>query len=279
MKPLPNRIYLLQVILVCLASGLALLGLVFFGQEITFWPNLWGYVEHGGAQLPVILGVVPFTHMSFFLSYLVLYLAFEFYGLKTGFYGLMGTIATLTLCYFLFAGLSFLQSRENLDVLPRSILSTLGHDRFEISLTLLAFALGGTVALILAALIRRLMQGYFMFFRYPVASIAGLAFFSLTLAFFKNLSVPNLEERLLHGATPIVQFAIAVLVTLIPLYFIRLIFGIFRGTDTKSEIKNKNGPDNPLAVPPLGVPASKAKPIPEDEITASQKIHRDKLAL
>lgn len=273
MKTLPNQIHLLQILLICFASGIALLGLVFLGQDVTFWPNLWGYIEHGTTQLPVILGVVPFTHVAFFLSYLALYLAFEFYGFKSGFYGILGCTVVMGLSYFLFAAVAWWQTHEGLAFLPRSILAVLDHDRVQVYQTLLSFALGGITAFSLAGLIRKLTKDYFMFLRYPLASILGLGLFSMVQAFLAGSNTITLEDRLLYGITPAVQFAVAVLATLIPLYFARLFLGIFKGSFS-----------NDLATQPPNqsntTPTDTSAPIAanEEETTASQKIHSSKIA-
>lgn len=273
MKTLPNQIHLLQILLVCFASGIAILGLVFFGQDVTFWPNLWGYIEHGTTQLPVILGVVPFTHVAFFLSYLALYLAFEFYGFKSGFYGTLGCTVVMGLSYFLFAAVAWWQTHEGLTFLPRSILTVLDHDRILVCKTLLAFALGGITAFSLAGLIRKITQDYFMFLRYPLASILGLGLFSMVQAFLAGGNNITVEDRLLYGITPAAQFAVAVLVTLIPLYFIRLFLGIFKGSFSNESATQT---PNQANITPTNTSAPKASN--EEEITASQKIHSSKIA-
>lgn len=269
MKILNTRVCLLQILLVCLACGLAFLGLVFFEQEITFWPNNWGYIEHKQTQLPFVLGVVPFANCTFFLSYLALYLVFEFYGFKSSFYGLIGTIATLSFTYFLFMGLRWLNANEDVDFFPVSVIAFFDYDRFRLCLTLLTFAAGGFVAFALAALIRKITAGYFMFLRYPIASALGLSFFALSAAFLTASEAITPEGRLLQGATPAAQFIVGVVATLIPLYLIRMILGIFkgRGMELVAKTPDEENPDNKL-------PEQHA-----DKTTVSQKVHRDRLAL
>lgn len=273
MKTLPNHIHLLQILLVCFASGIALLGLFFFGQDVTFWPNLWGYIEHGTTQLPVILGVVSFTHVAFFLAYFALYLAFEFYGFKTGFYGILGCTVVMGLSYFLFAIVAWWQAHEGLTFLPKSILAVLDHDHVQVCLTLLSFTLGGITAFSLAGLIRKITQGYFMFLRYPLASIVGLGLFSMLQAFLAGGNIITLEDRLLYGITPAIQFAMAVLATLIPLYFARLFLGIFKGSFSDNLATQPQNQSNTTATN-----ANASVAANEEETTASQKIHSSKIA-
>lgn len=291
MKVLNTRVYLLQILLLCLACGLAFWGLVFFEQEITFWPNNWGYIEHNQSQFPVVLGVVSFVNFAFFLSYLALYLVFEFYGFRSSFYGLMGTVATLSLSYFAFVGLRWLNMNEGIDFFPKSVLAFLDHKRFQICLTLLSFAIGGFISLALAAIIRKITAGYFMFLRYPIASSLGLSCFALAVTFLTSTEIPSWEDRLLQGATPAAQFIVAVVATLIPLYLIRMLCGIFKGgatdaspvTPVEENQKSASPTQTPiasgLADTPFSVPKSAPPKVQEDETTASQKIHRDRLAL
>ena len=270
MKIVTNQIHLLQILLLSLAVGSAFLGLIFFGQDITFWPNNWGYIEHNALQYPVVLGVVPITHFTFFMSYLLLYLTFEFYGFKNGFYGVIGITATLTAAYFLFEGSRWLSLHEKINVLPVAVLGFLHHDRFHICLLLLCFAIGGMTGFILASIIRKITGGYFMFLRYPFSSATGLTIFTLGYSYLTS-GAATPEERLLSEATPAIQMVMGVVATLIPLYFIRLIFGIFKGRS--SGVEEEITPAITARIPSV-TPGQF-----NEDITASQKIHRDQIAV
>lgn len=229
MKPLPSQIYLLQIVLLVLAAFLVFLGLFYAAEDLMLWPATWGYIRHQGNELPVILGVINFAHLATFLGFLLLYLCFEFYGLKTGLYSVLALAVMMTTAYFLFEGLTWITQHTQKSYFDRNIISFFTLTKMDFASLLLAFTIGISVIFLLAAALKKLTQNYFMFFRYTIAALIGFAVFVAVEFFFRYFREYDLQTILLFTITPAIQFAILVLLSVVPLYLLRLVLGIFRG--------------------------------------------------
>lgn len=244
MQIVKSRIYVLQVLLLVLASALTLVGFLFPHQDVTIWPSVWGYLNQGQNQYPIVLGVINLTQLAYFLGFLFLYLSFEFYGFKNGFYAVLALSLTMTVCYFAFGLLSQLNASSRTAVVDRRLLMFFTLTRREFVSGLIAYLCGFTLIFALASLIKKLTHDYFMFLRYVIAALVGFSAYVALGVYLMNAGEASLEDMLVVAATPAAQFALLVVASVVPLYLMRLFLGIFRG---RSPVES--------AAAPAGVPA------------------------
>lgn len=230
MRIVKSRIYVMQVVLLVFATALTLIGFLFPHQDVTLWPSIWGYVAQGQEQYPIVLGVVSFTQLFYFIGFLFLYLSFEFYGFKNGFYGTLALSLMMTACYFLFGFLHNMSGDPRTAVIDRRILMFFDMTRREFVAGLVSFLGAYTLIFALATLIKKLTRDYFMFLRYTIAALAGFAAYVAAQVFLNNAGSASFEDMLVTAVTPAAQFAILVTASVIPLYLMRLVLGLFRGT-------------------------------------------------
>lgn len=239
MAPIKTQSFFIQNLLTVLATCFVFLGFLFLQEKITFWPNIWGYLEQDAKQIPILLGIVPFFHCSIFLGYLFLYLIFEFYGFKSSFYALLGICLSFALIFFLFEGLRLLALDFQKDpFVTTTVLSFLTYPKKLFLSHLAAFLLGGTVGLVSGHGIRFVTRNYFMFLRFPISSCFGFSVFVATQIYIQNFETSASQDMLLLGIEPAAQFLVGILATVIPLYFLRLGFGLFKGWAKKEKEKN-----------------------------------------
>ena len=164
MKPIAIKIYLVQILLIVLASSFAFLSIGVADHDIAFWNASWGNLINGDAKIPVILGVVPFSNLSLFLSYLFVYLVFEFYGLKTAIYTVFAIAMVMLLQFYLFFTLQTLKpvGVDNHVLLATVPLSYLNPK--AIHALAAAISLGFSSIFFMAWVLKKLTKNYFMFF-------------------------------------------------------------------------------------------------------------------
>lgn len=245
MAPIKAQSFLVHNLLVVLATSFVFLGFIFLQEKITFWPNIWGYLEQDEKQIPILLGIVPFFHCSIFLGYLFLYLIFEFYGCKSSFYALLGICLNCALVFFFFEGLRLLALHFQKDpFINTTVLSFFAYPKRLFLSHLAAFLLGETVGLVFGHGIRFVTRNYFMFLRFPISSCFGFTVFVAAQIYIQNFETLSIQDMLVFGIEPAAQFFVGILAAVIPLYFLRLGFGLFKGWAKKEKnIKIKNASD------------------------------------
>lgn len=229
MKALKTRTFLVLHILTALSVMAALIGFIFCDKLMVFWPAIWGFMNHGDAQLPIILGVAPLSLLAYFLSFLFTYLVFEFYGFKQGFYNTVGIASAMAASFGVFWLLKkYGLDRSNPDYDDIFVTFLVQGRRFTVA-SMVAVLGGFTTCLIIAAGIKKLMRDYFMFIRYPIAGILGWAVFVILYTYISYFGILAPESMLFYAVTPAAQSVILVIGSVVPLYLLRLVFGFFRG--------------------------------------------------
>lgn len=289
MKTIKVKSYFIQVLLIAIASMVVTLGVIFSAKSLVFTTANWGYLSHGELKEALVLGIVPVLNLSLFLGFVFTYLNFEFYGLKVSFYNTLSVclvvlLSSVLLKLFIEYGLNVAESEMD------QIIATFLTVKDEIIIiTILAIAIGYTLSLLIASVLKKITRNYFMFFRYPIAAIIGFAFVATLLTYIHNKNVMDYSLFSVQAATPAAQFLILIVGSLVPLYALRIILSFFRGRPEKpltkstdeasSEADNDDEnlfkaatPDDLL--PPPQENQEKEMPAPEEklEITVSQKI-------
>lgn len=240
LKPLKNETFLVENLLIGLAVALALLGFVLSEYNVAFWYGPWGYVTHGEIKQPVILGVVPLANLGYFLSFLFLYLLFEFYGFKHAFYTTLTLGLLILATYGTFEGLKLLHVETADEQEYRELKQFLTYSLKDIYSLVAAIILGHTTTLIIAAFLRKLTSNYFMFFRFVLAAVCGFAIFvavRIYLLYWQTLAPMSM---LMMAVTPLAQFLTGIVAAVIPLYVLRLVFGIFRGRVKRGAMEDRS---------------------------------------
>lgn len=249
----------MQTWLVVVATVLTLLGFIFAGQDLSLTPAPWGFVQNGDTEYPLMLGVISFTHLGFFLGFLFLYLNFEFYGFRSGFYPVIALSLTMIGVFFLYGLMNKLSAGTPIAYYDRRLFSMFLLDERDMLATVTAYAVGFSVIFSVASALKRLTRNYFMFFRFPIATAIGLALFvalqtllSREKPFVFNTS--DLQVLFIERAlTPAVQFAVFIVGAVIPLYLLRLFLGMFRGKAEAEPV----APATPAVVATNAMPLSK----------------------
>lgn len=237
MKALQPRIYLVQVLLLMMAASLVVLGFLFPHEDITFWPATFGYLVQGQDKYPLVIGVMGITPFTQFLGFLLLYLSFEFYGLKPALYAVLSLALVMAALYFLLGFLAQASIDPRTAPIDRRILMFFTPSHREFVATLCAFLFGQSLTFILAAGLKKLTQNYFMFFRYTIAALIGLLSAAALHAALLLETASSWEDFAIVSATPAAQAATFVILSIIPLYLLRLFLGIFRGRPQKDDPK------------------------------------------
>ncbi len=229
MKPIPIKIYLVQILLVVLAASFAFLSLSAPDNDVVFWSATWGTVTHGQIVMPIVLGVVPFANLSVFFGFLFLYLLFEFYGFKMALYTSLAISLVLLMQFYLFFGLEHFNP-ENLNhqaLLPTVPLSHLNQNLVHALAA--AITLGFSTYFLFAWLIKKSTRSYFMFFRFVLASPPGFFVFVFVKTYILKRDELGDVSILIESIPLTLQFVALSIVTVIPLYVLRLLLGAFRG--------------------------------------------------
>ncbi|MBF0103763.1 MAG: hypothetical protein HQM16_00420 [Deltaproteobacteria bacterium] len=234
MKPIPTKIFLVQYLLFAVAITIAVLGLVLSAKQIPFYPSVEATTTDGEPHITVITGLMPLSHMALFISFICLYLVFEFYGFKSAFYASLNTAGMVLLSFFLL----MMFKKHSLD--PETsqfdtLLDQLINYRLTSAVALsAAIASGFTSIFVLAFGIKKLTRNYLMFIRFPVASIIGFGVFCAVDIFISQFNTSAYVSMILDGITPFSRFTALVMFSVIPLYILRLVLGLFRGMTQKA---------------------------------------------
>lgn len=229
MKPLPVKTYLVRAVLASLASVFLLIGYLLSAKSIPFFPTMRALTVEQDITLEVALGTISLAMIGVYLSFICSYLQFEFYGFKAGFYNALSSVIGIPLMYGI------------LDLLHRHALDPMSSRTDELISELFAFRLSTTVSFVLACLtgfivtlmfaglIKKIMRNYFMFVRFPIASILGFGGFVAVHMYLNNFRTLAIESMPLEALPLASQFLAMIIVSVIPLYLLRLVFGMFRG--------------------------------------------------
>src|SRR3989339_1993593 len=173
MKPINPPTYFVQHLLYALAMCLATLGIILGTKMLTFFPATWGYLSQGNLSEPIILGIIPTFNAALFLCYLCLYLNFEFYGFKTAFYGTLSVGSLIVVLFFIFKFYPDYGLNASENTGDQTIKDLISMSEFKAVKMLLSVGSSFFVSFVFAAAIKKLTRNYFMFLRFPLASICG----------------------------------------------------------------------------------------------------------
>jgi len=252
MQPIKPKVYIVQNLLIALATVVAVFGFLFAQKVFNFHDSLWGYLQEGELKQPVYLGVVPLPILAAFVSFIFIYLLFELYGFKSGFYGLISAATGTGLAYglTLYLRMSRMAATDSgYDLLLNQLFN---HHPRDVLAWLASLLIGPFMALLVAVVLKRFTHNYFMFFRYMIAAPIGFAAAACTSVFITLAGHETLRIMLLQTITPIAQFAGLTALSLPGLYVLRLLFGLFRGRLPA-----------PSTTVPVAASASKAVPAPK----------------
>ncbi len=229
MQPIKPKVYLVQNLLIALATVFAIFGFLFAQKVFNFHEALWGYLQEGDLKQPVYLGIVPLPILAAFVSFVFVYLLFEFYGFKSGFYGLISAATGTGMAYglTLYLRLSRMAATDSgYDLLLNQLFN---HHPRDVLAWLASLIAGPFMALLVAVVLKRFTHNYFMFFRYLIAAPIGFAAAVASSVFITLAGHESPRIMLLHTLTPIAQFTGFTVLSLPGLYVLRLLFGLFRG--------------------------------------------------
>lgn len=246
MKPIAIKIYLVQIFLIVLASSFAFLSIGVPEYDIAFWSASWGSIVHGEIKISLLLGVIPFSNLSLYLCFIFLYLLFEFYGLKTAVYTSLAVGLVLLLQFYLFFGLQKLNpvGFDHHILLSNVPLSNL--DQKLMHALAAAVSCGFASIFVLAWILKKLTKDYFMFLRFFFSSVIGFCVFAFVKVYLQKMQDLALISIIMETITPALQFAGLSLLSIIPLYILRLILGFFRGQGISNDDNIITTTGNPL---------------------------------
>lgn len=262
MKPTPIKIYLVQILLIVLATSFAFLAIGVPEYDVAFWSASWGNITHGQAALPLILGVIPFTNLSLFFCFLFLYLLFEFYGLKLSVYTALAIALVLLLQFYLSFALQKLNptSLDNQVLLATVPLSNLKQNTIHALSASVVFGFGSIF--MLAWSLKKMTKNYFMFFRFCIASALGFCVFVFINQYLQHQNHLALISIVMASITPSLQFAILSVFAIVPLYLLRLVLGLFRGRGISNDASFASS--KPMFKTEAPIAVEKEKTVPED---------------
>lgn len=259
MKPVISRTFLIQNLFIALAVLFAVIAVVFSAKIITFVPSSFGSVADGDVQIPLYVGIVPLSSLAHFLGFVFVYLMFEFYGFKPAFYTAINQGVAALMCL----AVLYLIAHYTLDVQASSsdelLAQFLVYDRKSSVILILSFVAGNGTTIFLASILKRIMRNYFMFIRFPISSAAGFAVTVAISIYLTNLNTLAPRSLLLTAITPAAQYLVMILVTVIPLYLLRLVFGLFRGWSKAEDTRPPPSKSLFKSSEPLIVPESQAE--------------------
>ncbi len=280
MKPIKSRTFLVQQFLIVLATTLAVMGLVLAIKTVPFFIGLnASQLETGEIHLELGSGMIGLNYLALYVSYICLYLVFEFYSFKPAFYATLNIGGALFLCYalatFILNNTLDVENSHN-DAL---LFDMLNFDYQKTIAITLAVLTGFSLSFFVAAGIKYVTRNYFMFIRFPIASVVGLTTFVAVDIYIGKMGELATQSMLMAAITPLSQYLALILASVIPLYILRLILGIFRGrviedkepsstTTNKSMFKASEPAIPQVATPAVTPPAVED----EKETTVSQKI-------
>lgn len=233
MKSLKTKVHFVQILLTALAATTGILATLFAPENITFTTGSWGFINTTETQVPFFFGVISVFHLLGFLSFIFIYLSFEFYGFKNAFYTLINIVIVMCATESIMIFIKHLNETSPNIFFDANHIQLLPLSQRDFGIQTLAYAAGLTTTLLIATFLQKLSRDYFMFFRYTLASIIGFAVlifleFGLTQGRFQFDDV-----GLATAATPAAQYFALILAFIVPLYILRLFLGIFRGRPEK----------------------------------------------
>lgn len=241
MKPIKTKTFLVQNCLIVFSVMLAILALILSAKSISFFPSIEAVTVDSETNIQIARGMMPLSHILLYLSFIFVYLVFEFYGFKSAFYTTINISIAMALSYgaFLLLNRYILDpDKSHTDQLLSQLL--IFRPRAAIALVT-AVAAGFSITLILAATIKKITSNYFMFIRFPIASIVGFTAFTGIIIYINNINLLAPESMLLEALPPLSHFLTLIIVSVIPLYILRLILGIFRGRAREDEFEDVSG--------------------------------------
>lgn len=234
MKPLQTKTHLVRILFFFVAATFILFSYLLSAKTIPFYPSLKLTTLENGEQLfEVLTSTIPLSHVGLFLGFVLLYLNMEFYGFKSALYGTIGAVATVFLSYGLLLVLfDFALDTEGsrIDYLIAELFRPNLKETISFALSL---GIGFFTTFFLATFFKKITRDYFMFIRYPLASLIG--FFALTfVGVYISFQGQLAPISMVYEAIPwYSHFAAMILVSVIPLYILRILFGFFRGRSIK----------------------------------------------
>lgn len=237
MKPIISRTFLIQNLFIALAVLFSVVAVIFSAKIVTIIPSSFGSVADGEVQIPIYMGIVPLSTLANFLGFVFIYLMFEFYGFKPAFYTAINQGVSSLVCfavlYLIVTYTMDAQASPYDDILSQFLV----YDKKSSSILIMSFVAGNCTTVFLASILKKIMRNYFMFLRFPICSALG---FSVTVAisvYLTHLGTLASRSMLLNAITPAAQYLVMIVVTVIPLYLLRLIFGMFRGWSKAEDIQ------------------------------------------
>lgn len=270
MKPIRTKTFLVKQILFALSIMLVLFSYLMLIQEMPFFPTIKLMPVDGEYHLEIGKGLITVSYVASFLAFMASYLIFEFYGFKSALYSVLGC----GLAVLLFHGCSELVQQYLLDP-ENSRMDSIMTEVLHRPLDMVVGYTGGLVAgwtltLMVAAIIKVITRNYFMVIRYPIAACLGMAAFLAINTYVTGFQVMALQSMPYVAAPTASQLLAMVIGSVIPLYLLRLLFGLFRGRqrddETDHEPKNKSkGLFKGTKDEPLPAANDTPEPIVEDD--------------
>lgn len=239
MKPIKTKTHLIKSLLGSLAILFCLLGFLLSAKSIPFFPTIeCSLLATGEVQISVIQGAMSLFNAGFFLCFIFTYLHFEFYGFKSALYtaanAALGILVSFSVIKILkeFA----MDANSHTDAL---ILELFDFSKVSVIAMATATITGFASSLLIAATIKTITRNYLMILRFPIAGLAGMFCFTASKVYISKMTELAPISMLYEGIAPFSQLSALVLVMIIPLYFLRFIFGIFRGRQSDADEETK----------------------------------------
>lgn len=229
MKPIRSKSYLIKSILSALAAVFMLVGFLLTAKDIPFFPTVSALPVDLDINIEIAPGTMSLAMAGFYLSFICLYLIFEFYGFKASLYSAISSVAGIPVTYGIF------------DLLHRFALNAEESRTDELLIEIFSFRLAAVISYVLAAsaclftvlvcaaVLKRITKNYFMFIRFPIASIVGFSVFVASHIYLTQFNMLALESMVFEALPLASQFLALIIASVIPLYLLRLILGLFRG--------------------------------------------------
>lgn len=244
-KPIKTKTHLVKILLTTLAVAIMQLGFLLSAKSLPFFPTVDLHVLAGTSELQVsvIQGMIPMSNAAAFLAFILIYLHFEFYGFKSGFYSAINTAFCLAATFGILRLLNMYTmdaTNSHTDALITELFAFPTRSVLAFDLAVLA---GFSTALILAGLIKTLTRNYLMILRFPIGALVGFGVFTAIKIYLAKFDELAPISMLYEAASPFSQFFALILASVIPLYFIRFFLGLFRGRfiEEEKETAKKSG--------------------------------------
>ncbi len=256
--PIRTKTYFVEILLIVLSALCAILAVILSNKTVFFFPSIQSTLVNGETNLQLGSGQMPLAHAGIFLSFIFTYLLFEFYSFKPAFYTTLCSALAIILTLVIVTQLQIHVLKPDTSHGDAVLSEALTFDRKTFVALALGMALGVGLALMIAASIKRIMHNYLMFIRFPIASLIGFGVFTGVTVYITQFQTLALPSLILAAITPYSHFAALIVGAVVPLYVLRLVFGIFRGrvpkekkieTEPKVESKSLFKPAEPEVLP------------------------------